>query len=63
MFLFLTSIYNMLFSVNFALRVKVFFFPAVSIKSSCEMYKSHRGRNGVRLECVRSWVRVPVGSN
>jgi hypothetical protein len=26
MFLFLTSIYNMLFSVNFALRVKVFFF-------------------------------------
>jgi hypothetical protein len=26
MFLFLTSIYNMLFSVNFALRVKVSFF-------------------------------------
>ena len=37
-------------------------FPAVNIKSSYEMNKSHRWRNGVRLECGRSWVRVPVGS-
>ena len=38
-------------------------FAAVNIESSCEMYKPHRWRNGVRLECGRSWVRVPVGSN